>query len=472
MKQNIIIYISLTLLSLSRFAFSQEQFELEADSLIQIYRLQEVLVFGDREQMPSSKLIELNHEQMKARNSKTVAELLNYEPGLNFKAGYKSETETRIRGFRSSDVLVLLDGRPINPGYYGKVDLSMLPLDNLAKISIIKGPASVAYGANSMGGVINIVTQNGLEKPHTILDTKFGDYQLRNLSLSHSRQVGRINYWLSSYEQYARSFPLSAGFPPNNYENGGARDNSFYHKTGVSGKLGYQFNQQFFMTLSSDYHWAKKDIPVATRYLAGDTPRYWIFPHWERYSLTLSSEWTANTRLTLKSVFFGDAYNDRLINYLNSSMSERQIDYDSVLENFTIGGLIHGEYNLSQLHHLLAGIEFRRDLMNKKADLDEPWDDHATVTGSVFLQDDFQFWKNTSFVLGLGYFIHQTETEHLNVNLAPMVSFQQQLPNKWKLYSSYSHSVRFPTLHHLYSLSSGNPKLNPEYADKCEVGVN
>ena len=249
MKQNPIIILNLILLFISRSGFSQEQFELEADSLIQIYRLQEVLVYGNREPLPSSMQLELNQQQMKDRNAKTVADLLNFEPSLNFKSGYKSETEIRIRGFRSSDILVLLDGRPMNPGYYGKVDLSMLPLDNLAKITIVKGPASVAYGANSMGGVINIVTQNGLEIPRTVIETKIGDYEFRNLSVSHSRQVGRFNYWLSSYEQHTRSFPMSANFQPNQYEDGGARDNSFYHKAGICGKLGYQISRQFFMTL-------------------------------------------------------------------------------------------------------------------------------------------------------------------------------------------------------------------------------
>ncbi|MCI0494812.1 TonB-dependent receptor plug domain-containing protein, partial [candidate division KSB1 bacterium] len=348
MKQNIIMLLSLILLFGGRSGFSQDQYYMKGDTVIQIYRLQEVVVYGKREQVPSSMLIEIDQQQMRAKNSSSVSELLNLEPGLNLTTGYKSETETRIRGFRSSDVLVLVDGRPINPGYYGKVDLSMLPLDNLAKITIVKGPASVAYGANSMGGVINIVTQNGLETPRTVIETKLGDYQFRNLNLNHSRQIGRFNYWISGYEHHARGFRMSDEFDPTKYENGGLRELSFYHKAGISGKLGYQFNPNLLVTLSSDYHWAKKDIPVATRFAPGDTPRYWRFPNWERYSATLSGEWKTNSRLAFKSVLFADAYNDRLINYLSADMAADQIDYDSLLENFTMGGLVHGEYQLSQ----------------------------------------------------------------------------------------------------------------------------
>ncbi len=472
MKNRINLLACLTLLMITNSGFSQSQYFFLGDSLIEVYRLQEVVVHGHREPIPASMRIEIEQVQMKQRNSATVAELLNLEPGLNLKSGYKGETETRIRGFRSNEVLVLVDGRPINPGYYGKVDLSMLPLDNLAKITIVKGPTSVAYGANSMGGVINIVTQNGMEKPRTVVETKLGDYQFRQLNLNHSRQIGRWNYWISGYEHYARGFRLSNDFEPTKYEDGGRRELSFYHKAGLSGKLGYQPTEKLLVTLASDYHWAKKDIPVATRFVPGDTPRYWRFPNWERYSATLSSEWKANSKLTLKSIFFGDAYNDRLINYLNANMSSDQIDYDSRLENFTIGGLAHGEYRLSKQHQLLAGIQFRQDRMEKKADLDEPWENHFAMTGSVFLQDDFQPWKKTTLTLGLGYHFHQTETENARGKFTPMVSLQQQLPAQLKLFSSYSHTVRFPTLHYLYSQTSGNPDLKPESADKFEMGVN
>jgi outer membrane cobalamin receptor len=472
MKQSIIVLFSLLLLIISRPGISQELYFIISDSVVDIFRLQEVIVYGNREQIPSSMLIEIDQPQMRVKNSTTVSELLNLEPGLNLTTGYKAETDTRIRGFRSSDVLVLVDGRPINPGYYGKVDLAMLPLDNLEKITIVKGPASVAYGANSMGGVINIVTQNGMEKPRTVIETKLGDYQFRNLNLNHSRQIGRFNYWISGYEHHARGFGMSEEFQPTKYEDGGKRELSFYHKAGISGKLGYQPNEELLVTLASDYHWAKKDIPVATRFASGDTPRYWRFPNWQRYSTTLSSEWKTNSRLTLKSVLFADAYNDRLINYLNADMTDDQIDYDSLLENFTLGGLVHGEYQLSQQHQLLAGMQFRQDRMEKKADLDLPWEDHFSLTGSLFFQDDFQPWKQTTLTLGLGYYFHQTETENTSGRFAPMVSLQQQLPGKWKLFSSYSNTVRFPVLHQLYSQTSGNPELQPESADKFELGIN
>ncbi len=462
----------LIVFQLNKMAVSQSQYYVQGDSIFQIYRLQEVLVYGSREQIPSSMLVEIDQQQMQARNSITVSELLKFEPGLNLTSGYKGESETRIRGFRSHDVLVLVDGRPVNPGYYGRVDLSMLPLDNLAKITIIKGPASVAFGANSMGGVINIVTHNGLENSRTVIETKLGKYQFRRLNLNHSQQIGQFNYWISGYEHHANGFRMSDKFQPNKYENGGMREMSFYHKMGISSKLGYQHSEALLITVASEYHWAKKDIPVAIRFVPGIAPRYWRFPNWERYSGTISSEWKTDPRLTWKSVLFADAYNDRLIEYKTSEMTKDQVEWNSLLKNFTIGGLIHGHYRPSKKHQLLAGIQFRQDRIRKKADEDKPWEDHFALTGSLFLQDDFQPWKNTTLTLGVGYHFHQIDIGNANGKFSPMLSLQQQFPDNWKLFSSYSHTVRFPTLHKLYGQTSGNPELRPESADKIELGFN
>lgn len=153
-------------------------------------------------------------------------------------------------------------------------------------------------------------------------------------------------------------------------------------------------------------------------------------------------------------------------------MTDDQIDYDSLLKNYTIGGLVHGQYRLSQQNQMLVGIQLQRDRMNKKPDIDELWDNHFAITGSLFFQDDYRSLKNTLITLGVGYHFHRTESGNSNGKISPMASLQQLLPNNWRLFSSYSHTYRFPTLHHLYSQASGNPKLLPESAVKFELGVN
>ncbi|MBU1936405.1 TonB-dependent receptor, partial [bacterium] len=440
------------------------------DTSALVYTLEEVVVYGIRAFGNTSMITEITAEEIQERNAVTVADILRSDPGLAVTTGVKAETETKIRGFPARDVLVLVDGRPINPGYYGKVDLAMLPLDNIAKIKIIKGPASVAYGANSMGGVINIVTKNGLETPQTVVESEFGDYKFRKLSVNHSRQVGRFNYWLSGYENYSDGYVLSKDFAATSLEDGGLRGNSFYHKSGVSGKLGFQPSPANLYALSLGYHWAKKDVPYTI--YTFESPQFRTFPEWQRISSALSGNWLLRDDMSLKAIVFADAQHDRLIDYSGSAMRDDQIVWDSKLENWTFGSSVDGRFDVGKNHRLQAGMNFKRDLMNKKPDVNDPWVSHTIYTGTVFSQDNYRPWKRTEITAGVSYNVFGIEEKNLTTQkLCPMVSVRQGLPWELQGRASYANAIRFPTLHHLYSESSGNPDLNAEQADKFEVGL-
>lgn len=64
-----------------------------------------------------------------------------------------------LRGSSSEQVLVLLDGRRMNPAQGGGADLSLVPLDSLERVEIIRGCAPSRYGAEGLGGVVNLVTR-------------------------------------------------------------------------------------------------------------------------------------------------------------------------------------------------------------------------------------------------------------------------------------------------------------------------
>jgi outer membrane cobalamin receptor len=442
----------------------------EDDSSALVYTLEEVVIYGIRTLSGTSMITEITAEEIQKRNAVTVADILRSDPGLAVTAGPKAETETKIRGFPARDVLVLVDGRPINPGYYGKVDLSMLPLDNIAKIKIIKGPASVAYGANSMGGVINIVTKNGLEIPRTVVETEFGDYRFRKLSVNHSRQVGRFNYWLSGYENYSDGYALSEDFAATSLEDGDLRGNSFYHKTGVSSKFGFQPSPISLYALSLGYHWAKKDVPFTI--YPFEAPKFRTFPEWQRLSSALSGNWHLTEDANLKAIIFADAQHDRFVDYTGREMRDDQINWDSKLENWTFGGSVDGRLNIGKNHRVQTGMNLKRDLMNKKSDVDEPWVSHTIYTGTVFSQDNYRPWKHTEITAGASYSVFGIEERNSSTQkFCPMASVRQGLPWKLQFRASYANAIRFPTLHHLYGESSGNPDLNAEQADKFEVGL-
>jgi outer membrane cobalamin receptor len=434
-----------------------------------VYIFESIIVYGIREPIKSA-LVKLEKSDIMARNASTVADVFRSSLGMIISSGPKAETETKIRGFPANDVLVLVDGRPINPGYYGKVDLSMLPLGNVAKIVVVKGPADAAYGANSMGGVINIITQNGTETPRTEVNGEFGDNRYRKLSINHSRRLERFNYWVSAYENYSRGFRLSSDFAPTSLEDGGLRNNASFHKVGIDGKVESQLSSQLLTSLSLGCHIAEKDI-ASTIYTWGG-PTYREFPEWSRYQATLSGCWQPRTHVELKGSVYADAYHDRFISYLSGARLSDQLEYDSKLENWTTGLAFDVRVRPAGSHSLRGGLCAKRNLMNKQPDLDEAWYSRSTYTGSMFLQWDWQIGSRTDVSFGLGYQLFvPKQAESATSYFCPQFALRQTLPMRLNSHLSYSRALRFPTIHELYSETSGNENLKPEYADKYELGI-
>ena len=81
----------------------------------------------------------------------------------------------------------MIDGRRINDAQNGQFDLSNLPLtkDEIERIEVLRGGASALYGADAMGGVINIITKSPTKEPYARVSSSFGRFGTQEYSLSH-----------------------------------------------------------------------------------------------------------------------------------------------------------------------------------------------------------------------------------------------------------------------------------------------
>ena len=96
-----------------------------------------------------------------------------------------------LRGSTSSQVLVLVDGVRLNSSRDGVVDFSMVPLENIDHVEIVRGSASTMYGTGAIGGVINIIRKNPLETRFTA-DTTFGS---SNTPIGSAMGAVRMGKW-------------------------------------------------------------------------------------------------------------------------------------------------------------------------------------------------------------------------------------------------------------------------------------
>jgi len=165
-----------------------------------------------KSELPVSSIIIEGNEILK-QNFFSIDYALRYVPGINL-----TENQISVRGSSGytmgagTRVLVTIDGVPIYTGDTGEIIWEQIPLTDIERIEVIKGPASSLYGTSAIGGVINIISRKPSTKPFTFINTFAGIYdkpaykewdwseQTRSyygISLSHSHSIGNFGYSFS-----------------------------------------------------------------------------------------------------------------------------------------------------------------------------------------------------------------------------------------------------------------------------------
>jgi vitamin B12 transporter len=128
------------------------------------------------ERVPSSVSV-ITGEQLRHQGITSVADALRQVPGLTLAqtGSYGGSTSLFIRGGESKYTKVLVDGIPVNEAG-GAFDFSSLTTDNIERIEIVRGPASVLYGSDAMAGVVQLFTRPGTARVTTELSARGGGF--------------------------------------------------------------------------------------------------------------------------------------------------------------------------------------------------------------------------------------------------------------------------------------------------------
>lgn len=125
------------------------------------------------------------------RGHKTLADALKTIPGIAFSryGSLNGKTDINVRGFDSTNVLVLIDGvrqnDPASP--FGGAHFENITLENIEQVEVIKGAQSGVWGADATGGVINIITKRATENGfNTKINLEYGSFNTSTIGLSTS----------------------------------------------------------------------------------------------------------------------------------------------------------------------------------------------------------------------------------------------------------------------------------------------
>jgi vitamin B12 transporter len=108
-------------------------------------------------------------EEARASGFSQLADVVRTFPGIavNQSGSRGSLTQFRVRGAEANHLLVMIDGVAANAVGDGEYNFADIPLDDIERIELLRGPQSGLYGANAQSGVLTIVTRSGrgLAKP-------------------------------------------------------------------------------------------------------------------------------------------------------------------------------------------------------------------------------------------------------------------------------------------------------------------
>lgn len=103
----------------------------------------------------------LTAREIEGLPARSVADLLRWATGVEIRSRSAAQADLSIRGSSFEQVLVLVNGVPMNDGQTAHFDLDLaVPLESVERIEVVRGPASALYGADALGGVVNVVTSD------------------------------------------------------------------------------------------------------------------------------------------------------------------------------------------------------------------------------------------------------------------------------------------------------------------------
>jgi vitamin B12 transporter len=396
-----------------------------------------------------------------------VSQLLRTVPNMSVnRAGpLGALTQVRIRGAEANHTLVLIDGIEVNDvGNGSEFNFAHLAGADISRIEVLRGPQSARFGADTIGGVIGIFTNQAAEpgvKTHVNLESGSFKTHYGSAGVSVAQPHGK-NLWTG---QLNVSRMISDGYSasPLGNENDGFEDSS------ARGSVGYQWGDASLVkvTLSQteiDAQGDEQDFDfpsTATQGLVIDADQnnaskqrfanFLLKTEYFGWQQQLSISETKN-----RSRFFDTG---TLVSGLNGERSKVDLQTSKLVE---VGDLTHS---------LLIGAQYEgRKFENI----------YPSITGANYAAKDRQQSFIGEYVLqtasrSIALSVRADDNQRFDNATTARVTFSQNLPQNLRLHSSWGQGIANPTFFELFGFTpnsfTGNPNLQPEESTSWDLGL-
>jgi len=422
-------------------------------------------------------------EEIEKSGANNLADVLKKVNGLFVVDLYGNGNDTRIglRGFQgvnaNQNVQVQVDGISVNDqGQNIATALGNINVASVERIEVIKGPASALYGANSIGGVVNIITKKGEGKGKTTVTAKGGSFSGKDYLLTNSGADNNLAYQFSYRKQ----------------DGDGYRKNSDYDDKLLHSRLDFNLSDKSSLELlldHSDRHFRMPGTLTQAQYdldpRIASTPDDYRNVKENRFAAIHKSQITNDATLTNK--FFYSKIDQQIRMDFDVPPKNDWIYHLPKSEGKTFG--VESQINLKKQisgvnHEFITGVLYKKEELSK---------DYFNVIGGVqgslksntldrttkalFLQDEIECSSRITMSAGLRYDKFDFDYEdHKNSNknyksstnsFSPKIALNYKVSEKTNAYCSIAKAFKPPSDPKL--LYTNN--LEPEEAWNYEVGV-
>jgi vitamin B12 transporter len=400
------------------------------------------------EENPASALTVITQEEIQQKQHMQVKDILREQAGIGVvNVGPLGGTSSVfMRGAAPSSTLILIDGVQVKSNTTGGFDFSNLQMDNIERIEILRGPQSTLWGADAVGGVINIVTKRGKGKPTHSLTIEAGSFETFKETLASSGSFGKFDYSASA------SRIDSDGFSAFNEERGAIEEDG-YQNTTLSSRMGYNFLKNGRVEFIGRYTKARSEFDgLNLAFVLSDSPNhiqrsetfYFALPF--QKSITPWWDTKINTnmnydQLDIQDPTFGD-----------SEILSRTFTVD-FQNNLSLGEYVSTVFGFE--HQVTNGynnsnnisLENRSQGYYLQGRLN--WDDRVLLNAGFRQDVNSRFDNQFTYKVEGAYQLKSWGT---------------------KLRAAYATGFRIPSVNEVLFPFFGNPNIQPEESDNWEVG--
>jgi len=380
----------------------------------------------------------ITRQDIERLQAQSLPEVLRGAAGLTISnsGGAGKATSVFLRGTNAGHVLVLVDGIKIGSATLGTASFQDIPVEQIERIEIVRGPHASLYGSEAIGGVIQIFTRKSYGAPTPSVSFTAGSYGTYNtaLGLSGGGEQGWLNFRLNQQN--------TGGFSAKSNATGADLDKDGYHNSSLGLNGGYRFDNgvQADMQLLRANSKSKFDGPSqnegqGVQQVLGGSLKFSPLQIWNMTLRAGSSQDNSNNFLNgvFKSRF--DTQRDSL-----SWQNDFAVDADQLLT---------------------AGFDYLNDRVNTTV-----YKKSNRSNRAVFGQYQGSFGAHS-----LEVSVRRDNNQQFGGHTTGGLAYGYALTDATRLTASYGTAFKAPTFNQLYYPGFGSATLRPELSRSLEVGV-